>query len=54
MQRMTRSVFVAAGVLMMLAAGCSSVGKGSSGRLMNTEVVFVTFGSNNGEVAPCG
>jgi hypothetical protein len=38
---------------LLVGLSCSPLFRGK-GRLTNAEVVIVSFGSNNGEVAPCG
>lgn len=40
--------------LILLVVGCSPLSRGHGARVVNTEMVFVSFGANQGEVAPCG
>jgi hypothetical protein len=54
MNHVTRAALATSLCALFMAPGCGSTSGGRGGRVLNTELVVVSFGSNNGEVAPCG
>lgn len=54
MQATSRAAVTCLSLAIMMAVGCSPGYRSKSGRKLNAELTVVSFGSNNGEVAPCG
>lgn len=54
MRGMGLVVMATLSAVVLLAVGISPVSSSRTGRILNTELTVVSFGSNNGEVAPCG
>jgi hypothetical protein len=55
MKRIARFFGVAAMVsLLMVLEGCAGLYGGKGKRLTNADLTLISFGSINGELAPCG
>lgn len=54
MRGMGRTALISLSAVFLLAGGFNPVNSSRTKRLLNTEITIVSFGSTNGEVAPCG